>query len=87
MDISTYSDYSPIIKILKQLLLARGVYPYLVDEIQSIDDVFREVEDLVLKERWASEGDRIVIVAGDPAEPPGTTNLLEIRVLKSSKVN
>ena len=78
---------TPDIKILKQLLLARGVYPYFVDEIQSIDDVFREVEDLVLKERWASEGDRIVIVAGDPAEPPGTTNLLEIRVLKSSKVN
>ncbi|MBI2937821.1 MAG: pyruvate kinase [Thaumarchaeota archaeon] len=78
---------TPDIKILKQLLLARGVYPYFVDEIQSIDDVFREVEALVLKERWASEGDRIVIVAGDPAEPPGTTNLLEIRVLKSSKVN
>ncbi len=78
---------TPDIKILKQLLLARGVYPYLVDEIQSIDEVFREAENLVLKESWVHEGDRIVIVAGDPAEPPGTTNLLEIRVLKSSEVS
>ncbi|MCL4435900.1 MAG: pyruvate kinase [Thaumarchaeota archaeon] len=76
---------TPDIKILKQLLLACGVYPYLVDEIQSIDGIFREAENLVLKERWVQEGDRIVIVAGDPGEPPGITNLLEVRVLKPSE--
>jgi pyruvate kinase len=76
---------TPDSKILKQLLLAWGVYPYLIDEIRDVGTAFRQAENLVLKENWVREGDRVVIVAGDPVEPPGTINLLEIRVLKHSE--
>jgi pyruvate kinase len=67
--------------VLRQLLLSWGVYPYLVPETQDIDTIFAQAEELALREGWARPGDLVVAVAGDPAEPLGSTNLLKVRVL------
>jgi pyruvate kinase len=85
--ISRYRTPSPIIaltpneKILNQLVLSWGVYPFMTEKRNETSSLFVEAERKVLDESLAKIGDKIIIVAGDPAGPEGTTNMLKVHTI------
>jgi pyruvate kinase len=65
----------------RQLALSWGIQPHLIEKANAHDELFAEAERVVVSDGLAREGDRIVIVAGDPASPSGTTDLLKVQTL------
>jgi pyruvate kinase len=61
-----------------RLTLHWGVTPYLISEISSVDDLFRQAATIAKRLGLAKTGDLIIITAGVPIGIEGTTNLLKV---------
>ncbi len=59
---------------LRQMALHYGVVPLRLDAPANLQDLAREVDGLVQDRELATQGDRIVIVAGRSMGAPGTMN-------------
>lgn len=63
---------------LRQLSVLYGIKPWLMKTPKSGSDFIRKIDNLMLKYNWASKGDAIVIVSGDPIDRVGVTNRIII---------
>jgi pyruvate kinase len=75
--------FTPDDSVLRQLSLSWGVEAFLVDYVQHTDDMFRQVDHAMLGLGRGLPGDLVVVVAGTPANTPGSTNTLRIHQLGS----
>jgi pyruvate kinase len=75
--------FTPDADVLRQLSLSWGVEAFLVDYVQHTDDMFRQVDHAMLGLGRGLPGDLVVVVAGTPANTPGSTNTLRIHQLGS----
>jgi pyruvate kinase len=75
--------FTPDDCVLRQLSLSWGVEAFLVDYVQHTDDMFRQVDHAMLGLGRGLPGDLVVVVAGTPANTPGSTNTLRIHQLGS----
>jgi pyruvate kinase len=75
---------TPSEKIVKRLELYWGVYPVRTDPFATTDSMLSVAEVSVTREGLAKKGDTILIIGGTPGVT-GTTDLLKIKVLGSSK--
>lgn len=64
-----------------QLALVWGVDPLLVDSVPNYDAMLEVARDAILRNGYASPGDRIVVTAGLPWEVSLTTNLLKVETV------
>jgi pyruvate kinase len=64
-----------------QTELSYGCYTRKIKEFGNIDEVYGEVDTLVLGEKLAKKGDRVVIVAGLPFGKIGGTNMIMVHVI------
>lgn len=64
-----------------QLNLSWGVTSLKMDYIESIDEIIKQTELLLLKNSVVKKGDEIVILLGMPIFAKGTTNLMKIHVI------
>jgi pyruvate kinase len=69
---------TPIPAVMGRLTLHWGVTPYLISEISSVDDLFRQAATIAKRLGLAKTGDLIIITAGVPIGIEGTTNLLKV---------
>ncbi|GDY26596.1 MULTISPECIES: pyruvate kinase PykF [unclassified Agarivorans] len=67
-------------KTSAQLCLTKGVYPHVVDSIESTDAFYALGKDLAMESGLANKGDIIVMVSG-ALVPSGTTNTSSVHVL------
>ncbi|OLB65115.1 MAG: pyruvate kinase [Actinobacteria bacterium 13_2_20CM_2_72_6] len=74
---------TPDPSVRAQLSLSWGVETHLVPSVEHTDDMFRQVDRTLLDFAGATVGDYVVIVAGTPANTPGSTNTLRIHQLGS----
>ncbi|MDY6893377.1 MAG: pyruvate kinase [Chloroflexota bacterium] len=80
-----YRPKAPIVamtpheSVRRRLVLAWGVYPYLMSSSSQIDDLFERGSDLAQQLRLAKKGDRVVITGGVPVGVAGTTNMLKVQ--------
>ncbi len=87
--ISRFRPECPIIattvseKSLRQLTLSWGVYPYLVSEVTSTDEMFEQGISKALESGAVQNGDVIVITGGTPIGISGTTNTLKVQTVGS----
>ena len=87
--ISRFRPECPIIattvseKSLRQLTLSWGVYPYLVREVISTDEMFEQGISKALESGAVQNGDVIVITGGTPIGISGTTNTLKVQTVGS----
>ncbi len=86
--ISKYRPFSPIIgmttskTVCRQLALSWGIYPALLDEKQSTDEL---IEHAIIRAKecgFVKENDLVVVTAGVPLGVSGTTNLLQVEIVK-----
>ncbi len=74
---------TPIPQVANQLALSWGVQTVLVRSVRHTDDMFRQVDGALLEAGAATSGDFVVIVAGVPANTPGSTNTLRVHQIGS----
>jgi pyruvate kinase len=63
------------------LTLSWGVYPLLVSQSNSTDDMIDNAVNIALDHALVENGDLITITAGAPVGIPGTTNLIKVDVV------
>jgi len=64
-------------KTINQLILTKGVEPFLIDSINSTDDFYRLGKEMAVKLGYAKSGDIVVMVSG-ALVPSGTTNTTSV---------
>ena len=74
---------TPIPQVANQLALSWGVQTVLVRSVRHTDDMFRQVDGALIAAGEATHGDFVVIVAGVPANTPGSTNTLRLHQIGS----
>lgn len=63
----------------RKLTLHRGVYPFPIEQSdKDRDEILREMEQVLLKQRVVVEGDLVLLTFGEPIGHPGGTNTLKI---------
>jgi pyruvate kinase len=75
--------FTPDWSVRNQLTLSWGVETFLVDYVEHTDDMFRQVDHAMLGVGRGVAGEMVVVVAGTPANTPGSTNTLRIHQLGS----
>jgi pyruvate kinase len=73
--------FTPVPEVRDQLALSWGVETFLTDFVQHTDDMFRQVDGMMLGLGLARPGDYVVVVAGSPPNAPGSTNTLRVHQL------
>lgn len=64
--------------IRRRMSLTWGVRSYLVDPVTHTDELFGQVDDLLLGQNLAQLGDKVVVIAGSPPGIAGSTNDLRV---------
>ena len=64
--------------IRRRMSLTWGVKSYHVDAVTHTDQMFGQVDDLLLGEGLAEAGDKVVVIAGSPPGIAGSTNDLRV---------
>ncbi|MCI5050739.1 MAG: pyruvate kinase [Candidatus Pacebacteria bacterium] len=65
---------TPHPRTYRELHMFYGCKPVLNDMAGSIDDVSKEIQKLIKKNKWALSGEKIVVTAGTPFGEIGSTN-------------
>ncbi len=85
--ISRFRPAAPIIattvypKVCRQLSLNWGVTPYLVETVDTTDEMFDIGVQKALDSKKVNNGDIVIITAGVPAGVSGTTNIMKVHVV------
>lgn len=85
--VSKYRPMTPIIAVTPNervqhfLTLSWGVYPLLVPQSNSTDDMIDNAVSIALDNGLVKNGDLVTITAGAPIGIPGTTNLIKVDVV------
>ena len=85
--ISRFRPSCPIIatttdpRVHRQLMLSWGVTPFLVQEVNSTDEMFDIGVEKALESSFVKNGDLVVITAGVPMGISGTTNILKVHIV------
>ncbi len=69
------------VRTYHQLALTWGVTPFLVPHCDTYDQMLTLARALLIKNKIAESGERIVITAGVPFDVPGTTNQLKVETV------
>ena len=64
--------------VMRQMNLSWGVYPLLIDEKSSTDELFDHALSTAVKSGMIKDGDIVVLTAGIPLGVAGTTNMLRV---------
>lgn len=85
--ISRYKPKQPIlaltsnIKTCNQLALSFGCYSAIIKGFKNIESMIESAKKIVVENKMAKKGDRIVICAGIPFGKTGSTNLLIVQTI------
>ncbi|MBO5566713.1 MAG: pyruvate kinase PykF [Succinivibrio sp.] len=71
---------TPNMKAARQLSLVRGVYPKVVERINSTDEFFKIGMDYAVEMGFAKKGDTVIMVNG-ALVPSGTTNTMSVHTI------
>lgn len=66
-------------KTFERLSLSFGCYPRLIKDFKNLEEVVETAKKMVVENKMAKKGDKIVIAAGIPFGASGTTNLLLVQ--------
>lgn len=69
------------LKTARQLTLVWGVYPAVIDGVQTFDDMTKSSLEVVRK-YGGQQGDHFVFTCGIPFGNPGSTNVINVQTLK-----
>lgn len=75
--------FTPLPEVSNQLTLTWGTESFLVDKVESTDEMMHQVDRALLGLERYERGDVVVIVAGSPPHTVGSTNLVHVHRIGS----
>lgn len=73
--------FTPYDSIRRRLSLNWGIQSREVDHVTHTDEMYRQVDEVLLGEGQAEVGDKVVVISGSPPGSPGSTNDLRVHVV------
>lgn len=72
---------SPFVATVRRLSLLWGVYPFLVEPTEDMDQMIARAKEVAAQKGFAKKGDMVIITAGHPPSSFGSTNLIKVEVI------
>ncbi|PJJ63160.1 pyruvate kinase [Compostimonas suwonensis] len=73
--------FTPDPAIRRRMALTWGIESFLVDRVTHTDQLFVQVDDVLLGEGLAVVGDKVVVISGSPPGIAGSTNDLRVHIV------
>ena len=70
--------FTPDPAIRRRMSMIWGIESYVVDRVEHTDQMFHQVDDILLREGLAVVGDTVVVISGSPPGVSGSTNDLRV---------
>jgi pyruvate kinase len=70
--------FTPSETMRNRISLVWGANTFLVEPVKHTDEMFHQVDELILGAGLAKIGDEVVVIAGTPPGIPGSTNSLRV---------
>ena len=70
--------FTPSETVRNRLSLVWGAHTFLVAPVKHTDEMMHQVDEIVLAQGLAKQGEEVVVVAGTPPGIPGSTNSLRV---------
>jgi len=70
--------FTPDESIRRRMALFWGVESFVVERVTHTDAMYLQVDEVLLREKLAEVGDRVVVISGTPPGVPGGTNDLRV---------
>ena len=70
--------FTPDPAIRRRMALIWGIESFIVDRVKHTDEMFHQVDDILLREGLAVIGDTVVVISGSPPGLSGSTNDLRV---------
>jgi pyruvate kinase len=65
----------------RRMALTWGIESFLVKRVTHTDAMYRQVDEVLLRQKLAEVGDKVVVISGSPPGIPGSTNDLRVHVV------
>lgn len=76
--------FTPDEAIRRRMSLTWGIESFLVERVEHTDQMYRQVDEVLLQQGLAEEGDKVVVISGSPPGIPGSTNDMRVHVVGSA---
>jgi pyruvate kinase len=70
--------FTPDPAIRRRMSMIWGIESFVVDRVKHTDQMFHQVDDILLREGLAVVGDKVVVISGSPPGVSGSTNDLRV---------
>jgi pyruvate kinase len=80
--LATLIAASPHTHVARRLSLSWGVFPIVVDTYDSTDELVWQSVERVVSHRLASQGDHVLVLAGDPRSGYGSTDVMRVVLVR-----
>jgi pyruvate kinase len=76
--------FTPDEAIRRRMNLIWGIESFLVDRVKHTDHMYKQVDEILLAQGLAEEGDKVVVISGSPPGIPGSTNDMRVHIIGSA---
>ena len=73
--------FTPDPAIRRRMALIWGIESFIVDRVTHTDEMYAQVDTVLLEKGLAEVGDKVVVISGSPPGIPGSTNDLRVHVV------
>ena len=73
--------FTPSPEIQRRMSLIWGIESFIVDRVTHTDEMYRQVDEILLGQELAEVGDRVVVISGSPPGISGSTNDLRVHII------
>lgn len=73
--------FTPDPAIRRRMALIWGIESFIVDRVTHTDEMYAQVDTVLLERGLAEVGDKVVVISGSPPGIPGSTNDLRVHVV------
>lgn len=73
--------FTPDENIRRRMALSWGVTSFIVPRVEHTDAMYPQVDKILLENKLAENGDRVVVISGSPPGKPGSTNDLRVHIV------
>jgi pyruvate kinase len=76
--------FTPDPAIRRRMALIWGIESFVVDRVKHTDEMYHQVDEVLLAQGLAEAGDKVVVISGSPPGISGSTNDLRVHVVGSA---
>jgi len=76
--------FTPDPAIRRRMALIWGIESFVVDRVTHTDAMYHQVDEVLLREKLAEVGDKVVVISGSPPGISGSTNDMRVHIVGST---